>query len=155
MSTGWYGFGSAVASFRKFRGARGEAVLQDMFCNSPLFRLVVDEVEKTLLQSDMEIAADYATLVQDPEIRERIFGTIRKEYQLACEAILFLTEDSSLASRFPRLRARFGRVETMLREIHKTQVRLLREERAKKPSTVPVPLMQSMNCVAAGLGWTG
>ncbi|WP_027256622.1 phosphoenolpyruvate carboxylase [Leisingera aquimarina] len=155
MITGWYGFGSAVASFRKFRGARGEAVLQDMFRNSPLFRLVVDEVEKTLLQSDMDIAADYASLVQNAEIRERIFGTIRKEYQLAREAILFLTGDSSLANRFPRLRARFGRVETMLREIHKTQVRLLREERAEKPSTVPVPLMQSMNCVAAGLGWTG
>ncbi|EDZ48570.1 phosphoenolpyruvate carboxylase [Rhodobacterales bacterium Y4I] len=155
MITGWYGFGSAVASFRRFRGARGEAVLQDMFAGSPLFRLVVDEVEKTLLQSDMEIAADYATLVQDGEIRDRIFGSIRKEYQLACEAILFLTGDSRLALRFPRLRARFGRVETMLREIHKTQVRLLQENRAEKPSTVPVPLMQSMNCVAAGLGWTG
>jgi phosphoenolpyruvate carboxylase len=155
MITGWYGFGSAVASFRKFRGRRGETVLQDMFSNSPLFRLVVDEVEKTLLQSDMEIAANYATLVQDAEIRERIFGAIRKEYQLAREAILFLTGDSSLASRFPRLRTRFGRVETMLREIHKTQVRLLREERARKSTTVPVPLMQSMNCVAAGLGWTG
>ncbi|UWQ45300.1 phosphoenolpyruvate carboxylase [Leisingera aquaemixtae] len=155
MITGWYGFGSAVASFRKFRGARGEAVLQDMFANSPLFRLVVDEVEKTLLQSDMEIAAGYATLVQDAEIRDRIFGSIRKEYQLACDAILFLTGDSRLALRFPRLRARFGRVENMLREIHKTQVRLLQENRAEKPSTVPVPLMQSMNCVAAGLGWTG
>ncbi|KIC13868.1 MULTISPECIES: phosphoenolpyruvate carboxylase [unclassified Leisingera] len=155
MITGWYGFGSAVASFRKFRGARGDAVLQDMFTGSPLFRLVVDEVEKTLLQSDMEIAADYATLVQDTEIRDRIFGSIRKEYQLACEAIAFLTGDSSLSQRFPRLRARFGRVENMLREIHKTQVRLLREERARKSSTVPVPLMQSMNCVAAGLGWTG
>ncbi|NSY41431.1 phosphoenolpyruvate carboxylase [Leisingera sp. ANG59] len=155
MITGWYGFGSAVASFRKFRGARGDAVLLDMFAGSPLFRLVVDEVEKTLLQSDMEIAADYATLVQDAEIRDRIFGSIRKEYQLACEAIAFLTGDSSLSQRFPRLRARFGRVENMLREIHKTQVRLLREERARKSSTVPVPLMQSMNCVAAGLGWTG
>ncbi|MDC0660105.1 phosphoenolpyruvate carboxylase [Leisingera sp. SS27] len=155
MITGWYGFGSSVASFRKFRGVRGEAVLQDMFAGSPLFRLVVDEVEKTLLQSDMEIAADYATLVQDAEIRARIFGAIRKEYQFACEAILFLTGDSSLSQRFPRLRARFGRVETMLREIHKTQVRLLREERARKSPTVPVPLMQSMNCVAAGLGWTG
>ncbi|UWQ24408.1 phosphoenolpyruvate carboxylase [Leisingera aquaemixtae] len=155
MITGWYGFGSAVASFRKFRGARGDAVLRDMFANSPLFRLVVDEVEKTLLQSDMEIAAGYATLVQDAEIRDRIFGSIRKEYQLACDAILFLTGDSRLALRFPRLRARFGRVENMLREIHKTQVRLLQENRAEKPSTVPVPLMQSMNCVAAGLGWTG
>lgn len=155
MITGWYGFGSAVASFRKFRGDRGEAVLRDMFSNSPLFRLVVDEVEKTLLQSDMEIAANYATLVQDAEIRERIFDAIRKEYQLAREAILFLTGDTSLASRFPRLRTRFGRVEIMLREIHKTQVRLLREERARKSTTVPVPLMQSMNCVAAGLGWTG
>ncbi|MFW8594081.1 phosphoenolpyruvate carboxylase [Cribrihabitans neustonicus] len=155
MITGWYGFGSAVASFRRFRGARGETVLQEMFADAPLFRLAVDEVEKALLHSDMEIAADYATLVQDTAVRERIFGAVRREYLLACEAVAFLTGTPDLASRFPRLSARLGRVEPMLREIHGLQVRLLREERERPPGAVPVPLMQSMSCIAAGLGWTG
>ncbi|MFW8633514.1 phosphoenolpyruvate carboxylase [Cribrihabitans pelagius] len=155
MITGWYGFGSAVASFRRFRGSRGEAVLQEMFADAPLFRLAVDEVEKALLHTDMEIAAAYATLVQDAGVRERIFDAIRREYSLACEAVAFLTGSPELAARFPRLRVRFGRAEPMLREIHALQVRLLREERARPPGALPVPLMQSMTCVAAGLGWTG
>jgi phosphoenolpyruvate carboxylase len=155
MITNWYGFGSAVASFRKFRGARGEDVLRDMFRNAPLFRLVVDEVEKALFHTDITIAAEYASLVKDPEIRDRIFGSIRREYELGCEMVSFFTGTEQLAERFPKLRSRFGRVEPMLAEIHHLQVALLKEERETKPSALPIPLLQSMNCVAAGLGWTG
>ena len=155
MITGWFGFGSAVSSFRRFRGEQGEAILRDMFNHSPLFRLVVDEVEKTLLHTDMEIAARYASLVTDEEIRTRIFDVIRKEYQTTQDAVSFLTGTTEPARRFPKLRARFGRVQGTLAEIHEVQVELLRRQRAAENVTLPIPLMQSMNCVAAGLGWTG
>ncbi|MBE1285551.1 MAG: phosphoenolpyruvate carboxylase [Rhodobacteraceae bacterium] len=155
MITNWYGFGSAISSFRRFRGERGEAILKDMFENAPLFRLVVDEVEKGLFHSDMQIASQYAGLVEDVELRNRIFGAIEAEYKASCGAIAFLTGSSQLAERFPKLRARFGRVERMLSEINQVQVDLLRQDRAQKPTAVPVPLLQTMNCVATGLGWTG
>ncbi|MCP2871884.1 phosphoenolpyruvate carboxylase, partial [Salmonella enterica subsp. enterica serovar Typhimurium] len=44
--TGWYGVGSSLANFIGVRGASGEALLARMFNESPLFRLIVDEVEK-------------------------------------------------------------------------------------------------------------
>ena len=46
LITGWYGFGSAINSFRKVRGQDGEQLLLRMFSDRPLFRLVVDEVGK-------------------------------------------------------------------------------------------------------------
>ena len=40
----------------------GNRLLSDMFERSPLFRILVDEVEKSLFQADMEIGAQYAAL---------------------------------------------------------------------------------------------
>ena len=49
LITGWFGAGSALESFLAVRGAAGEALLKTMFADFPLFRLIVDEMEKTLL----------------------------------------------------------------------------------------------------------
>src|SRR5439155_1710991 len=45
---GWYGVGSGLQTFLEVRGSRGESLLKRMFNESRLFRLIVDEVEKTL-----------------------------------------------------------------------------------------------------------
>jgi phosphoenolpyruvate carboxylase len=155
LITGWYGFGSAMASFRKFRGAEGEALLRAMFDQSPLFRLIVEEVEKSRYQAELGSAGTYAGLVEDEEVRNRIFGAIRDEHGRACEAVQFLTGTQDIARRFPRFRDRFDRVSGDLRDIHELQVELLRALRSEQPASLPIPLMQSMNCIAAGLGWTG
>ena len=42
-----------------------------MFTDSRLFRLIVDEVEKTLTYVDLEIAREYAALVPETGPRER------------------------------------------------------------------------------------
>ena len=55
--TGWYGVGSALQNFLEVRGEEGEAMLARMFRDSRLFRLIMDEVEKTLLIVDLDIAA--------------------------------------------------------------------------------------------------
>ena len=51
--TGWYGVGSALKNFIEVRGEEGEAMLARMFKDSRLFRLIMDEVEKTLLIVDL------------------------------------------------------------------------------------------------------
>lgn len=155
LITGWYGFGSAVASFRQFRGGEGDALLLEMFDRSALFRLIVDEVEKSLYQTDLDIAAAYAHLVSDKNTRVTVFGSISKEHALAQKAIRFLTETNHIAQRFPKFRDRFDRVSHDLRETHKLQVGLLHDLRSGEQNTLPIPLMQSMNCISAGLGWTG
>lgn len=156
LITGWYGFGAAMASFRKFRGARGDEVLQDMFQHSRLFRLAVDEMEKSLYQADMGIAAQYGELVHDENTRQIVFQSIKAEYDSACSAVQFLTGGQTIGHRFPRLCERFDRKRAELARIHALQVELLRQARSEpQAGSVPVPLLQSMNAISAGLGWTG
>lgn len=156
LITGWYGFGAAMTSLRKIRGARGDDVLQDMFKHSSLFRLAVDEIEKSLYQADMEIATQYSTLVQNEETRQRVSQAIKSEYDSACNAVQFLTGGQAIGHRFPRLCERFGRKQADLTRIHSLQVELLRQARSEpQTGSVPVPLLQTMNAISAGLGWTG
>ncbi|MGB0687719.1 MAG: phosphoenolpyruvate carboxylase [Paracoccaceae bacterium] len=156
LITGWYGFGTAISAFRRFRGKQGDDILRQMFDHAKLFRLIVDEVEKSLFQTDMGIAADYATLVSDTAIRDAVFGKVQDEYKLACEGVLFITGSQKLAKRFPGLKDRFGTIAPDLKRVHKLQVELLRQVRTtSQPASVSIPLLQSMNSISTGLGWTG
>jgi phosphoenolpyruvate carboxylase len=155
LVTGWYGFGAAIASFRQVRGSGGDRLLAEMFAHHRLFRLIVDEVEKSLMLCDMEIAADYAGLVEDAAIRERVFTKVRDEQARSVAAIRDLTGDAAIGARFPIMRDRFVRLRPQLDRINRLQVQLLCEARARPSTRAAVPLIQSMNSIAAGLGWTG
>jgi len=45
--------------------------------------------------------------------------------------------------------------ESQLDWAHKTQVELLKQVRENDINDHRIQLMQSMNCISAGLGWTG
>ena len=155
LITGWYGFGSAVSSFRRYREEAGDQLLRKMTRESRLFRLIVDEVEKSLFQADMQIAGKYAALVSDKEIRDQIFGHIRQEYEQSCAAISFLNEGAEIEARFPNMTTRFGRIQQDLDRVHDLQITLLKGIRSNPERGMSVPLMQSMNSISAALGWTG
>ena len=89
-------------------------------------------------------------------VREAIFSKVRAEYVLTREAVLSITGQTGIAERFPMFRDRFERVRGQLDRINALQVELLAEvRRGKRTEAAMVPLLQSMNCIAAGLGWTG
>ena len=62
-----------------------------MFTDSRLFRLIIDETEKTLSLIDLEICKSYSNLVENETIRENIFGMIISEYNLTKDIILKIT----------------------------------------------------------------
>ncbi|MEM9579230.1 MAG: phosphoenolpyruvate carboxylase [Pseudomonadota bacterium] len=157
LITGWYGFGSAMDRFRQVRRDRGDKVLADMYARHPLFRLVVDEVEKSLYQTDLSIARLYAGLVADENTRARMTTALCAEYDRTCAAVSFLTSDPDLCTRFPRFRRQFDRNRNTLERIHNLQVDLLGTARAGGTPTrsVTVPLLQSITSISAALGWTG
>ena len=155
LLTGWYGFGTAYQSFIKVRGEAGRQLLLEMFANSPLFQLIVDEVEKTLFQADMGIAVKYAQLVTEGEIKREVFSKIEAEYLRSSAAIRAITGDAILARRFPLLTDRFERNRAHLDIIHDIQIKQLHGLRIQQESRTTGPLLQSMNCISAGLGWTG
>ncbi|CAA2140212.1 MULTISPECIES: phosphoenolpyruvate carboxylase [Methylobacterium] len=157
--TGWYGVGSGLKSFLDVRGAQGEAQLKRLFAESKPFRLILDEVEKTLLMVDLAIAKDYAGLVPDEAARNSIFPLIEAEYELTREMALRVSGDRELAERYPQFRDRLnGRLPT-INQVSREQVELLRrfrgEEDEDKREAVKSALLLSINCIAVGFGATG
>ena len=115
---GWYGVGSALSSFLSVRGERGEAMLRRMFAETPIFRLIIDEVEKTLAQVDLSLVRAYASLVPNELARAGVLALIEAEYERTVKAVLYLTGESALAERFPQFRRRMARRLGMLERAH-------------------------------------
>jgi phosphoenolpyruvate carboxylase len=143
----------------KVRGAAGEEVLKRMFEGFPLFRLVLDEVAKTLLLVDLKLAARYAGLLPDEGARAEIFAMIEGEFHRTGEAVLRVTGAASLEARFEAFHERVGRRLPILERVGEQQVELIQRYRAavqsgEKPQGDLVPLLVSINCIATGLGWT-
>lgn len=156
---GWYGVGTALESFIKVRGETGKTMIRQLFNESRLFRLIIDEVEKTLALVDMEVAQSYANLVPDEKLGNKIFSMIRDEYHLTVKMILDVTGEQDLADRFRRFRRKLNRRHTILHHAGLEQVKLVKRfrERAGSKDRLDdlVPLLLSINCVSAGIGWTG
>ena len=155
MLPGWYGLGSGLAAFLEVRKARGLELLQRMFRLGRLFRTVIDEVEKTLLSVDLDIAREFASLVPERAVRDPIFRAIEAEYRLTCDLVLEVSGDAEIAARFPQHRRRLARRLQTMNEVSREQVQLLRRLRTGGDEDVRTALLLSINCAAAGLGATG
>jgi phosphoenolpyruvate carboxylase len=156
---GWYGVGSGIAAFLEVRKQPGLTLLRRMFEDSRLFRLIVDEAEKTLLQADLAIAREYAGLVEDVAVREAVYGIFEREYRLTSEMLLRVSGGRQIAERFPQLRMRLARKLPSIAQANRQQVELLRRYRAARDESeresYKAPLLISINCIAAGFGSTG
>jgi phosphoenolpyruvate carboxylase len=156
---GWFGVGSGILTFLQVRGQRGAGLLERMYRDSRLFRLIVDEVEKTLSYVDLEIAREYASLVPDASVRDGIYPIIEEEYQRTVEAVLRISRGTTLAERFPRFRRKLARRLPTLNQVSRQQIELLRRFREsgsdKTQEEQLSALLLSINTIAAGFGATG
>jgi phosphoenolpyruvate carboxylase len=156
---GWYGVGSGILTFLQVRGQRGAGLLNRMFTESRLFRLIVDEVEKTLTYVDLEIAREYADLVTDPSVRSNILGLVEEEYHRTVEAVLRISGGTELVERYPRFRRRLARRLPTINQVSRQQIELLRRFREsggdKTQEEQMSALLLSINSIAAGFGATG
>ncbi|MBV8210340.1 MAG: phosphoenolpyruvate carboxylase [Burkholderiaceae bacterium] len=155
MIPGWYGVGSALRAFLDVRQQNGLDLLRRMFRDSRLFRTIMDEVEKTLLQVDLGLVRSYAELMADTHLREKIFGRIEREYHLTCDMVLQVSGDHEIAERFPQFRRRLLRRLKTLNQVNREQIGLLRQFRAGADEEVRNALLLTINCAAAGFGATG
>jgi len=155
MVTGWYGVGSAIHAFLEVRRESGLDLLRRMFRDCRLFRAIVDEVEKTLLAVDLDIAQAYAGMVTDTALRESVFARIEREYRLTCRMVLLVSGQSEIAERFPQFRRRLLRRLKTLNQVSREQIGLLRQFRAGGDEEVRNALLLTINCAAAGFGATG
>ncbi|MEJ2760705.1 MAG: phosphoenolpyruvate carboxylase [Gammaproteobacteria bacterium] len=151
----WYGVGTAISEFIRVRGEAGRELLQTLFEESRVFRLIIDEVEKSLAFVSLEVMEAYSELVKNKKKRERIYRMIENEYNLSMEMVLLVTGEKTIGERFRRFSRKLHRRGDVLRQVGLAQVELLRNYRKGKDKKVLVPLLLSINCISAGLGWTG
>jgi phosphoenolpyruvate carboxylase len=126
----------------------------------PVFRLILDEAEKTLLEVDLGLCRAYADLVPDGGVRSAILGMVEAEHERTVAAILGVTGASQIGERFAQLRNRLQRRVVMLDQVHRRQIELLHRVRAPSPgpdqrNAYLSALLFSINCIAAGFGTTG
>jgi len=159
LVTGWYGVGSSITAFLDVRGARGEAALARMFAESPIFRLIIDEVEKTLAVVDLDIAREYSGLVSNESLRNEVFSLIEREYHLTVKQVLRISGSERPGSRFSEFNARLSSRLPIVNRVGHEQVHLLRAFRTTaegdEREAIRRALLLSINCVAAGFGSTG
>jgi phosphoenolpyruvate carboxylase len=129
MLPGWYGFGSAVDAVCRKRGYRGLRLLQSMFEEWPVFSTLLLNMDMVLAKADMRIAERYAGLVEDEELRTRIFGRIKAEYGLTKEKLLAITGQRALLDRNPLLRRSITNRFPYLNPLNHVQVEMLRRYR--------------------------
>ncbi|MGV0812551.1 phosphoenolpyruvate carboxylase [Mycolicibacterium boenickei] len=129
MLPGWYGTGSAFEQWIGDDETR-VAVLQDLYERWPFFRTVLSNMAQVLSKSDMGLAARYSELVDDAELRGRVFDKIVAEHARTIAMYKLITGQDDLLADNPALaRSVFNRF-PYLEPLNHLQVELLRRYRA-------------------------
>ena len=127
---GWLGFGSAVKQFVAREGDAGLAQLQAMYKNWAFFRGLMSNMDMVLSKTDMGIASSYAELVEDVEMRERIFGAINSEWEDTVEMLFAVTGNTTLLQDNPAFARSLLTRTPYIDPLNHLQVALLQRHRA-------------------------
>ena len=125
LLTAWYGVGTAL---KKEEHRLND--LQRMYKECPFFKPVIDNCELSLAKADMDIAIQYASLVEPLELGAKKFKEILDEYELTREMILKVKEEKELLDSAPVLQKSIRLRNPYTDPLNFLQVEMLR--RAKK-----------------------
>lgn len=153
---GWLGFGSAVKQFIQQEGETGLAQLQAMYQNWPFFRGMMSNMDMVLSKTDMGIASRYAELVEDVELRERIFGAINSEWESTVEMLFAVTGNTTLLQDNPTFARSLLTRTPYIDPLNHLQVALLQRHRAgDNNELVKRAIHLTINGIATGLRNSG
>ncbi|MGE5769308.1 MAG: phosphoenolpyruvate carboxylase, partial [Betaproteobacteria bacterium] len=155
MLPGWYGFGAAVDGYLAANSG-GLATLRRMVKSWPFFKSLLSNMEMVLAKSDLAIASRYAELVADGELRERIFGRIRAEWELTRRHLLSILEQDDLLADNPMLLHSLQSRAPYMDPLNHLQVELLKRHRAgETDERVARGIHLAINGIASGLRNSG
>jgi phosphoenolpyruvate carboxylase len=153
---GWFGFGSAVKKFIEREGDSGLAQLQAMYQNWAFFRGLMSNMDMVLSKSDMGIASRYAELVEDVELRDRIFNAIGNEWESTVKMLFEVTGNTSLLQDNPAFARTLLTRMPYIDPLNHLQVALLHRHRAgDNGELVKRAIHLTINGIATGLRNSG
>ena len=155
MLPGWYGVGTA---FEEWVDGSDEklAKLRALYEQWPFFRSVLSNMAMVMAKSDLGLAARYAELVPDVELRDKVFGMISDEFNRTIRMYQAVTgHDNLLADNPAMARSTINRF-PYLEPLNHLQVELLRQYRAGDDrELVKRGILLTMNGLATALRNSG
>ncbi len=158
---GWFGVGSALQAYLRSDPER-LAQLRAMYQHWPFFHTLLANAEISLAIADLRTAALYANLVEDRELRERVFGLIQREFRETQAALLAVMGQHAILDDVPVLRDSIALRNPYVDPLHAVQVRALRELRAAEAAgrqaeaeQLRLIVAHTISGIAAGLQSTG
>ncbi|QBQ98237.1 phosphoenolpyruvate carboxylase [Paraburkholderia pallida] len=161
LLTGWYGFGSAVASYLDEAGNDAErtrrlALFKKMYKTWPFFSNLLSNMDMTLAKTDLAVASRYAQLVTDKKLRKHVFDRIVAEWERTTKVLDEITGTSGRLADNPLLARSIKNRFPYLDPLNHLQVELIKRYRAGDPSPrVRRGIHLTINGIAAGLRNTG
>ena len=157
---GWYGVGSGLQHLADHNEPAFRAMREGLR-SSPFLYYVLTNVESSIASTDLDLMRAYAALVEDEELRNRLFNQIWEEWTRT-RAMLHELRGQPTAQRRPRMLKTLQLRAEALHLLHMDQIRLLREWRAARKegreadAEAMLPdLFLSVNAIASGLRTTG
>ena len=155
----WYGFGSALRRWREENPGQDQQ-LTELFEQWPFFHSMLRNIQLSLTKGEMNVASEYASLVEDQEQAQQVFTKIRQEYQCTVEQLLAVAQCDSLIDIDPNIAKSMKRRNPYLDVLNHIQITLLARHRDEQTSDAEreewlQPLLRSINAIAAGMRNTG
>ncbi len=151
----WFGIGYALEKLVQKRASNAQ-LLQEMMNGFPLFSDVIRNVELAMAKADLTIARLYASLVEDADLRERVWKMLAEEFERTRQVILSVTGQRQLLETNPVLSRSIRLRNPYVDPMSLVQVDLLRRKRAGEDSdALNYALGATINGIAAGLHNTG
>ena len=154
---GWYGTGSGFAALDESEFA----ALAGQVRQWPFLHYVLTNIESSIASTDRTLMQEYASLVTDATLRDRMLDIIFNEWDLT-QQMLERLRGSSMEDRRPRMLKTLQLRADALRTLHHQQIALLREWRERKAAgesekadAMLPDLLLSINAIASGLRTTG
>ncbi len=160
MLPAWYPIGTTFKKFITRSPETHSSLLKEMYQKWPFFENLLDNIQMTMAKADMNIAHIYSHLVPDEAIRDRIFDTMKKEFELSREMILLITGQKDLLDNDPWLQRSIWLRNPFMDPINYIQVNLLKQLRGKEGSSankkdLTDTVLLTISCIAAGMRNTG
>jgi len=157
--TSWYGVGSTLHEMKTQKPDEYQKI-KELMEYDPFVRYVMTNLDSSLASTDEQIMEKYASMVEEPEIRKRIMGIIKKELTLTRDMLADVLQVPIEQRRKNHYYSTQLRAEA-LNFLHDAQIELLQKWRESKKNKTPdeddylFALLQCVNAIANALGATG
>lgn len=157
--TSWFGFGSALDQLKNTRPEAYQEVKSGLK-DDPFLRYVFTNVDTSLAAADETVMSQYATLVEDKQLRTKFLDIYQDELRLCRK---YMSDLIGMSFEERRKNHHYSSLlrSSLMEPLHKKQVSLLKKWRREKAQEsveaekTQVELMHTINAIAGAMRSTG